>query len=85
MFRQCVLKLVDLIKNADIFRNQICYMYTIEWQNRSLLHAHLLSWLQESIKPIQVYSIIIINIPKIEDEQLYNTGRKTRVMVLVDI
>ena len=50
-------------------------MYTIEWQ-RGLPHAHLLSLLQESIKPTQVDSIISAEIPNIEDEQLYNTVKK---------
>ena len=60
--RQYVLKLVDSMKNANIFGKQICYMYTIEWQKRGLPHAHLLSWLQESIKPTQVDSIDSIRI-----------------------
>ena len=79
VFRQYVLKLVDLMKNANIFGKQICYMYTIEWQKRGLPHAHLLSWLQESIKPTQVDSIISAEIPNIEDEQLYNTVKNNMI------
>ena len=79
VFRQYVLKLVDLMKNANIFGKQICYMYTIEWQKRGLPHAHLLSWLQESIKPTQVDSIISADIPNIEDEQLYNTVKNNMI------
>ena len=79
VFRQYVLKLVDLMKNADIFGKKICYMYTIEWQKRGLPHAHLLSWLQESIKQTQLDSIISAEIPNIEDEQLYNTVKNNMI------
>ena len=54
-------------------------MYTIEWQKNGLPHAHLFSWLQESIKPTQVNSIKSAKIPNIEDEQLYNSVKNNMI------
>ena len=80
VFRQKFLKFVDLMKLAEIFGKQKCYMYTIEWQKRGLPHAHFLSWLEESIKPEQVDSLIRAEIPnETEDKELFEIIKKNMI------
>lgn len=33
-------------------------MYSVEWQKRGLLHAHILIWLVEKIRPNEVDEVI---------------------------
>jgi len=51
-------KLIDLIDKKEIFGEVSCYMYTIEWQKRSLPHVHLLVWLQVKVRPNDIDSVI---------------------------
>ena len=42
VFRQKVVKLIDLFTKYNIFGLTRCDMYSIEWQRRGLPHAHIL-------------------------------------------
>ena len=80
VFRQNIIKLIDLIKNAKIYGKVKCHMYTIEWQKRGLPHAHILVWLENRIKPEDVDKIISSEIPNIdEDEELFNIVVKNMI------
>ena len=46
VFRQKVIKLMDLLTKGIAFGKTLCHMYTIEWQKRGLPHAHILIWLR---------------------------------------
>lgn len=48
-------------------------MYTIEWQKRGLPHAHILLWLKNKIKPVQIDQVICAGIPDPQiDEKLHH-------------
>lgn len=63
VFRQKVIKLMDLITKGQIFGPVRCDMYTIEWQKRGLPYAHILIWLTNRIDPTTVDDIISAEIP----------------------
>jgi len=42
-------------------------MYTIEWQKRGLPHIHLLVWLVNKIRPNQIDSVILAELPVKEE------------------
>ena len=80
VFRQNIIKLIDLIKNAKIYGKVKCHMYTIEWQKRGLPHAHILVWLVNRIKPEDVDKIISSEIPNIDEyEELFNIVVKNMI------
>ncbi|KAL8573816.1 hypothetical protein ACOMHN_019090 [Nucella lapillus] len=45
-------------------------MYSVEWQKRGLPHVHILVWLQEKIRPMQIDSVISAEIPNKEEDPL---------------
>ena len=66
--------MMKLITEQKIFGSILCDMYTIECQKRGLPHAHILLWLREKIRPVQIDSFIGAEFPvKNYDPQLYET------------
>ncbi|KAI6647772.1 hypothetical protein LOD99_8487 [Oopsacas minuta] len=51
VFKQKLLKYMDLLTKGVAFRKTMCHMYSIEWQKRGLPHSHILIWLREKIRP----------------------------------
>ncbi|KAL8592527.1 hypothetical protein ACOMHN_030212 [Nucella lapillus] len=70
VFRQKVVRLMDLINKGNIFGPRRCYMYSVEWQKRGLPHVHILVWLQEKIRPMQIDSVISAEIQNKEEDPL---------------
>ena len=54
---------MDLVVNADIFGRVTCYMYSVVWQKRGLPHVHILTWLEETIKPDDYDKLLRAEIP----------------------
>ena len=55
-------------------------MYSIEWQKRSLPHAHILLWLKEKIQPNQIDDIISAELPDPrEDPELFEVVKTQMV------
>ncbi|GBM62121.1 hypothetical protein AVEN_6491-1 [Araneus ventricosus] len=46
VFRQILIKHIDIPTKSCIYGEVNCWMYLIEWQNRGLPHAHILIWLK---------------------------------------
>jgi Helitron helicase-like domain at N-terminus len=46
VFRQKLIKLINIVTKSHIFGSVRCWMYSIEWQKRGLPHAHILIWLK---------------------------------------
>ena len=73
VFKQKLMKLMQLLKNHAIFGETRCDMYTVEWQKRGLPHAHILLWLQEKIQPVQIDSFISAEFPDpVQNPRLFN-------------
>lgn len=70
VFRQKLIRLINLITKSNIFGPVQCHMYSVEWQKRGLPHAHILIWLRNKIVPDQVDMLISAEIPNIEDDQI---------------
>lgn len=45
-------------------------MYSVEWQNRGLPHAHILIWLKVEIVPTQIDDIICAELRDPEEDQI---------------
>lgn len=72
VFRQKLLKLMDVITKHNIFGPCRAYMYSIEWQKRGLPHAHILIWLGEQIRSDRIDDIISAEIPcPVRDPKLH--------------
>ena len=63
VFRQKLIKLVDAITKGHVFEPARCWMYSIGWGKRGLLHAHILIRLKGKIKPAQTESVISAELP----------------------
>lgn len=63
VFRQKLLKLMDLITKSELFGEVRCHMLSIEWQKRGLPHSHILIWLKDKIRPTQMDAVISAEIP----------------------
>ena len=63
VFRQKLIKLMNIITKSHVFGPTRCWMYSIEWQKRGLPHAHILIWLKDKIKSDQIDSIISAELP----------------------
>ena len=68
VFRQKLIKLMNVITKANVFGVARCWMYSIEWQKRGLPHAHILIWLKDKIKPDQIDSVISAELPDPEQD-----------------
>ncbi|XP_017465379.1 PREDICTED: uncharacterized protein LOC108358510 [Rhagoletis zephyria] len=80
VFRQKIIKMMNLIKKCIIFGSIRCDMYTIEWQKRGLPHAHILLWLNNKIHSNQIDLIISAELPDPNtDPVLFHIIKKTMV------
>ncbi|GFX19631.1 uncharacterized protein TNCV_2075391 [Trichonephila clavipes] len=59
---------MNLITKGKIFRIELCYMYTIEWQKRGLPHVRILVWLQETLHVHKVDDFISAETPNPEED-----------------
>ena len=77
IFHLKVKKLIKLLRKQKIFGAVKCFCYSIEWQKRGLLHAHILVWLEERSTAIQVDKFISAEIPDMsEDPKLHAIVKK---------
>jgi len=80
VFKQKLIKLIDIITKNQIFSATQCWMYSVEWQKRGLPHAHILIWLKTKILPTQIDDIISAEFPnRDEDPLLFETVKKHMV------
>jgi hypothetical protein len=63
VFRQKLIKLINIVTKSQVFGSVRCWMYSIEWQKRGLPHAHILIWLKDKIKSDQIDSVISAELP----------------------
>lgn len=70
VFKQKLMKLMNLITKYRIYGEVRCWMYTIEWQKRGLPHAHILIWLKTKITPNQIDQIISAELPNPEEDPI---------------
>jgi len=80
VFKQKLMKLMDLIIKNRIYGEVQCWMYSIEWQKRGLPHAHILIWLKEKIVLTQIDSVISAELPnQHEDPILFDVVCKNMI------
>ncbi|XP_061394301.1 uncharacterized protein LOC133329850 [Musca vetustissima] len=80
VFKLKLKSLLDFIVKMHIFGETRCWMYSVEWQNRGLPHAHILIWLVEKITPNLIDSVISAEIPDPNnDPQLHDIVIKNMV------
>ncbi|KAJ4441100.1 hypothetical protein ANN_10950 [Periplaneta americana] len=80
VFKQNLIKLIDVLTKSHIFGNCLCWMYSIEWQKRGLPHAHILLWLKKKIRPTQIDSVISAEFPSPEqDPNLFEVVKKNMI------
>lgn len=77
VFKQKLVRLIDIITKSNIYGESSCWMYTIEWQKRGLPHAHILIWLMEKITSDHIDDIISAELPNPhEDPTLFEVISK---------
>lgn len=80
VFKQKLIRLMDLITKNHLYGETCCWMYSIEWQKRGLPHAHILIWLVEKIVSNKIDDIISAELPnKREDPELFEIIKKSMV------
>lgn len=80
VFKQKLIRLIDLITKNHIFGETKCWLYSIEWQKRGLPHAHILVWLKEKIMLSQIDTIISAELPHPElDPDLFEVVKKNMI------
>ena len=80
VFKQKLIRFMDLITKNHIYGETRCWMYSIEWQKRGLPHAHILIWLVEKIVPTQIDDIITAELPDPEeDPELFQIVKKNMI------
>ena len=80
VFRQKLIKLMNIVNKIHVFGTARCWMYSIEWQKRGLPHAHILIWLKDKIKPDQIDSVISAELPDPQrDPRLYEVIVKNMI------
>ena len=80
VFRQKMIKLIDVLKKWEIFGPVKCFMCTVEWQKRGLPHLHLLLWLSQKIHPSQIDEVICSELPDpLEDPILFDIIVKSMI------
>ena len=78
VFRQKLLKMMYIIKQDKIFGEVVAHMYSIEWQKRGLVHAHILLWLKTKIHPVDIDKVICAEIPdETKDPYLFEIIKRT--------
>ena len=72
VFRQKLIKLINIITKSNVFGPTRCWMYSVEWKKRGLPHAHILIWLKDKIKSDQIDNVISAELPDPQrDPRLY--------------
>jgi hypothetical protein len=80
VFRQKLIKLINIVTKSHVFGATRCWMYSIEWQKRGLPHAHILIWLKDKIKSDQIDSVISAELPDPQrDPRLFEIVIKTMI------
>ncbi|XP_054290927.1 uncharacterized protein LOC129005912 [Macrosteles quadrilineatus] len=80
VFKQKLIRFIDIITKNHIYGETRCWMYSVEWQKRGLPHAHVLIWLVEKIVPTQIDDIISAELPNPEeDPELFEIVRKNMI------
>ena len=73
VFNLKVKNLMNTLIKGRLFGEVRCYLYSIEWQKRGLPHVHLLIWLVNKLRSVQIDSFISAEIPDPnKDIKLYN-------------
>ena len=62
VFRQKLKSLINYIVNFEVFGSVRCWMYSVEWQKRSLPHAHIVIWLHKKLLPTKLMMCFPLNI-----------------------
>ena len=68
VFKQKVIRMMDLLRKFKIFGPTQAFMYSVEWQKRGLPHVHILLWLKEKIHACDIDKIISAEFPDPEDD-----------------
>ena len=80
VFRQNLIKLMNIITKSHVFGPIRCWIYSIEWQKRGLPHAHILIWLKDKIKSDEIDSVISAELPdRQQDPRLYEVIVKNMI------
>ncbi|XP_026470271.1 uncharacterized protein LOC113374443 [Ctenocephalides felis] len=73
VFKQKLKSLMNLITHHSVFGETRCLLYSVEWQKRGLPHAHILLWLVDKVRSVEIDNIISAEIPdKNVDEKLFD-------------
>ncbi|XP_026476448.1 uncharacterized protein LOC113382110 [Ctenocephalides felis] len=73
VFKQKLKSLMNLITHHSVFGETRCWLYSVEWQKRGLPHAHILLWLIDKVRSVEIDNIISAEIPdKNVDEELFD-------------
>lgn len=73
IFKQKLIKMMNVMTKSQIFGEVRCHMYTIEWQKRGLPHSHILIWLKDKIHTDSIDKIISAELPNPQtDPVLYD-------------
>ncbi|CAF3254328.1 unnamed protein product [Rotaria sp. Silwood2] len=80
VFKQKLIKLMNIITKSHVFGPTQCWMYSIEWQKRGLPHSHILIWLKDKIKPDEIDSVISPELPdRQQDPRLFQVVVKNMI------
>ncbi|XP_074282767.1 uncharacterized protein LOC141607310 [Silene latifolia] len=83
VFKMKLLQLMHLLKKEDYFGPTVADIYTIEFQNRGLPHAHILLWLRRGSEEVStdfIDTIIHAEIPdKNKEPRLYEIVSRSMV------
>ena len=71
---------MSVITKGKIFGAIKCYMYTIEWQQHGLPHAHILTWLQDELHVHRVDDFISAELPDPVIDPLLFSSVKTQMV-----
>ncbi|GFS81353.1 helitron_like_N domain-containing protein [Trichonephila clavipes] len=63
VFNQKLKSLINFIIHHSVFGETCCWLYSVERQKRGLLHAHILIWLIDKVRPEEIEKIISAEIP----------------------
>lgn len=69
VFKQKLKSLITFITKLHVFGTTRCWMYSVEWQQRGLPHAHILIWFVDKIRPEDIDSLISAEIPDPSTDQ----------------
>lgn len=81
IFHIKVKKMVNFLTKKVVFLvPSRCYVYTVEWQKRGLPHIHILLWLEDRIKPVQIDSVISLKIPNAQVDPKFHDIVKSTII-----